>query len=169
MLPFGHAAGGYLTGTILAVITKSKNAKALRIIGLVSGLLPDVDLLGYSILRKFLPLKESPYHHKWVTHTFPFYLVLGAMFTLLTGITKQTTLRRYVGVVTVSACVHLIQDMFGSGDGIQLFFPFSKRMVGVRLLSAHGREWRRRYVRDPMFLIEIAIVLLGVFVASRNK
>ncbi len=167
MLPFGHAAGGYITGTLIGTAhgDSSKDTIILQVLGITGGLLPDLDLGVYQILRTFLRLRLDSQHHTWLTHTFPFYLVPGSLLIVWANHTKRTRLARYFIVLTASTGLHLAQDMFGSGDGIQLLFPFSKRMYGVCLLGVHGREWRARYVRTPIFFVEIVLVLLALTIA----
>jgi membrane-bound metal-dependent hydrolase YbcI (DUF457 family) len=168
MLPFGHAAGGYLIGTLLSVATKSrpKDAKVLRVLGIVGGILPDLDIWAYHALRKPMSLGSDFQHHTWLTHTLPCYLVPGSLIAIWASRTKRTALARYSIVLTASICIHLIQDMVGSGDGIQLFFPFSRRMFGIRLFGVHGKEWRAHYTRDPIFVVEIELVLLALAMAG---
>ncbi len=170
MLPLGHAAGGYLIGTGLAGIMKcnSKERKRIQFLGILGGLLPDLDLIIYHFLRRSFGYKSDIHHHAWPTHTFPFYLILGSLTTASASRTKNTELAQYSIVLTTGACVHLAQDMCGSGDGIQLFFPFSRRMFGIHLLGVHGKEWRRRYVRDPIFLVEGAIIFVAVLTAIKE-
>ncbi|MCI0397769.1 MAG: metal-dependent hydrolase [Chloroflexi bacterium] len=171
MLPFGHAAGGYLAGTLSAWLHQSRpeEIRKLQLAGLAGGLLPDLDLPGRYALSKVLPLPADIRHHTWVTHTFPFYLVPGGLLTLWARRRKKERLARYAATVTAGVCVHLAQDTCGTGDGMQLFFPFSRHMSGFRLLHVHGREWQRRYVRDPIFLVELAFVGLALLVRLRSR
>ncbi|MBI5564837.1 MAG: metal-dependent hydrolase [Chloroflexi bacterium] len=171
MLPFGHAAGGYLTGALLAVITKAnqRQSRRLRLLGMLGGLLPDFDLVIYSALRQPLALEPDPHHHTWPTHTAPFYLISDGLLAVWARKTQHIQLSKDVAALTASACAHLVQDMFGSGDGIPLLSPVSTRMFGVHLLGVHGKEWRKRYLRDPIFLFELALILASFVHLIRNE
>ena len=171
MLPFGHAAGGYLTGALLAVITKAnqRQSRRLRLLGMVGGLSPDFDLVIYSALQQPLALKPDPHHHTWPTHTVPFYLISGGLLAVWARKTQHIQLSKDVTALTAGACAHLLQDMFGSGDGIPLLSPVSTRMFGVHLLGVHGKEWRKRYLRDPIFLLELAVILAAFVHPIRNE
>ncbi len=170
MLPLGHAAGGYLVGTGWAEIIKCnlKERKRIQFLGILGGLLPDFDLIIYHFLHRAFGFKSDIHHHAWLTHTFPFYLLLGSLISTGASRTKNTELAHYSTAITAGACMHLAQDMCGSGDGIQLFFPFSRQMFGIRLLGVHGKEWRRRYVRDSIFWVEGAIILVAVLTAIKE-
>ena len=174
MLPLGHAAGGYLTGVLLARTTPggAPDSRALRLFAALGGLLPDIDLVIYQALRKPLNLKRNSHHHTWITHTFPFYLLSGGLLASLAKRAERIHMQAYITAVTAGACVHLLQDMFGSGDGIQALYPFTPRLLGFRLLGVHGKEWRRRYVRDPIFLLEAGLsvaALLHLAGSSRES
>lgn len=175
MLPPGHAAGGFIAGTIAAFLTKRKSNdySFYQIIGVAGGLLPDADLVIYHSLRNRFNLSPDIEHHTWLTHKFPFYLIPGTLLTAWAIRNKRPKLARITATLILGACTHLLQDMCGSGDGIQLLFPLSKRMFGFRLLDAHGKEWRRRYVRDPIFLVEATLIitalLIWLFGASRKR
>ena len=171
MLPLGHAAGGYLTGALLAAITKAnqRQSRRLRLLGTLGGLLPDFDLVIYNALRQPLALKSDSHHHTWPTHTIPFYLISGGLLAIWARRTQHIQLAKDATALTASACAHLIQDMFGSGDGIPLLSPVSTRMFGVHLLGVHGKEWRKRYLRDPIFSLEIALILVAFVHLIRNE
>ncbi|MCP4429323.1 MAG: metal-dependent hydrolase [Chloroflexi bacterium] len=170
MLPPGHVAGGYIAGTIVAFVTKSKteNYKDIQALGVLGGLLPDLDLVIYHSLRNRFNLSSNIEHHTWPTHTFPFYLIQGSLIAALAIVNKRPKLATYAVTLMVGNFTHLIQDMFGSGDGIMIFFPFSKRMFGVRLLDAHGKEWRKRYTKDPIFLVELTLIIIAFIIAIRK-
>jgi hypothetical protein len=170
MLPPGHAAGGYLTGVFLARLFHSNPAetKLLHMLGVVGGILPDLDLPAHAVLEKVAAVEPDIQHHTWFSHTYPFFLIPGG---LLTGWAKRQghhRLARGAAVVTAATCTHLTQDLIGTGDGVQLLFPLSKRMFGFRLFGVHGREWSNRYLRDPIFAVEIAFVLVALLVFLRR-
>jgi membrane-bound metal-dependent hydrolase YbcI (DUF457 family) len=171
MLPLGHAAGGYLTGVLLARTTQSgiTDSRTLRLFATLGGLLPDIGLVIYQTLRRPLNLKPNSHHHTWITHTFPFYFLSGGLLAILANRVKRIRAQKYITAVTTGACVHLLQDMFGSGDGIQALYPFTPRLLGFRLLGVHGKEWRQRYVHDPIFLLELGLIVAALLHLVRTS
>jgi hypothetical protein len=170
MLPPGHAAGGYLTGVLLARLFHSDpdETKRLHLLGVAGGLLPDLDLPAHALLEKIAAVPSSIQHHTWFTHTYPFFLIPGSLLTAWARHKGHRRLAKRAAVVTAATCTHLTQDLIGTGDGVQLLYPFSKRMFGVRLFGVHGREWSHRYRRDPIFVVEITFVLVALFVFLRR-
>lgn len=170
MLPPGHAAGGYLTGVLLARLFHSDpdETKRLHLLGMIGGLLPDLDLPAHTLLEKIAAVPPNIQHHTWFTHTYPFFLIPGGLLTWWARHTGRRQLAKSAAVVTAATFTHLTQDMIGTGDGVQLLYPFSKRMFGFHLFGVHGREWSRRYRRDPIFAVEIAFVLAALLVFLRR-
>lgn len=171
MLPLGHAAGGYLTGVLLARTTQrdGTDARALRLFAALGGLLPDMDLVIYRALRKPLNLRPNLHHHMWITHTFPFYFLWGHLLAIMAKRAGRIRTQKYITALTAGACVHLLQDMFGSGDGIAALYPFTPRLLGFRTLGVHGKEWRQRYVGDPIFLLELSLSCAALLHLVRTR
>lgn len=170
MLPPGHAAGGYLTGVLLAHLFNSNptETKLLHFLGVAGGLLPDLDLPAHLLLEKAAAVPPDIQHHTWFSHTYPFFLLPGGLLMWWAKRSGRHRLARGAAVVTAATVTHLTQDLIGTGDGVQLLFPFSKRMFGFRLFGVHGREWSSRYRRDPIFAVEITFVLVALLVFLRR-
>jgi hypothetical protein len=170
MLPPGHAAGGYLTGVLLAHLFNSdpEETKHLHLFGVVGGLLPDLDLPAHVLLEKVATVPPDIQHHTWFSHTYPFFLIPGGLLTWWARRRGHHRLAKCATVVTAATFTHLTQDLIGTGDGVQLLYPFSKRMFGIRLFGVHGREWSNRYLRDPIFAVEITLVLVALFIFLRR-
>lgn len=170
MLPPGHAAGGYLTGVLVAKLFQSDpdESKRLHLLGVFGGLLPDVDLPVHYVLEKVAAVPRDIQHHTWFSHTYPFFLIPGGLLVAWARWRGYKGLARGATVVTAATCTHLSQDLIGTGDGVQVFFPFSRRMVGFRLFGVHGREWSSRYQRDPIFAVELTLVLAALIVFARQ-
>jgi hypothetical protein len=96
-------------------------------------------------------------------------LISGGLLAMWARKTHHIPLAKDVTVLTASTCAHLVQDMFGSGDGIPLLAPVSTRMFGVHLLGVHGKEWRKRYLRDPIFSLEIVLILVALVHLMGNE
>jgi len=156
---FGHAAGGYLISRLATKsmeLSKSERNKLL-ILGTIAGTLPDWDYFWYVYQKGELAYSSDFRHHTWVTHTFPFHWVIAGAVYLIGVFRKDKKLKNSAVVLAASTTTHLVQDMIGTGDGIMLYYPFSKQMTGIGLLNVHGDEWERLYTKSPYYLIELAI------------
>ena len=157
----GHAAGGLLVTELLTRVVKpaspAEHWKMLAL-GTVAGTLPDWDYLYYLARKRRVTYDSDFRHHTWVTHTFPFYWMLALLIFLSGLFGKKPGLKKAAAVVAASTTVHLVQDMFGSGDGIMAFYPISKQHIGVGLSGLHGREWDQNYVKTPFYLIELGLI-----------
>ena len=160
MREVGHIAGGYLVTRQLVKQWQLSKAEKNRLLalGTAAATLPDVDVLLYVLKTRSLELSSDFDHHKWVTHTFPFYLVPGALVYLYARTAGRTALRRQATVVTVAAATHLFQDMIGSGTGLMWAWPFSRRMDGIVVLNVTGKAWREMYRRHPVAWVERLLV-----------
>lgn len=162
----GHIAGGFLSAgmCVSAIRPAPQVADWLLFVGAFSGALPDLDALYYLIKKPRSANDEDFRHHTWPTHTFPFYVVPGLAVLGAARILGFAWLQWGVVVFLAGTCMHLVQDMFGSGDGIMLFYPFSKRMFGIELTRSHGRSWLLDYRRTRSFLFERVLILVAAAV-----
>jgi len=164
MREVGHVAGGYLVTRQFVKQWQLSEAEKNRLLalGAAAASLPDVDVLLYVLKTRSLELGSDFDHHKWVTHTFPFYLVPGIPVYLYACTTGRAALSRRAVVVTVAAVTHLFQDMIGSGTGLMWAWPFSRRMDGIVVLNVTGEAWRKVYRQHPIAWVERLLVAAAV-------
>jgi hypothetical protein len=164
----GHIAGGVLTtGVVLSILKPPiQVADKLLILGALAGSLPDWDILIYFLKKRAIKYDTDFHHHTWITHTFPFYLV-PALILYLVGVFSSTVYLQWSAIVFfLAAATHLVQDMYGSGDGIMVYYPFSRKMEGFELTGTHGPEWMKQYLKSRAFRVEQATVFAAIiFVA----
>ena len=161
----GHIAGAYLvTKSLLSSWSLGDQTinSTLLVLGTLSGGLPDLDYLYYAIKSRGIKFGTDFQHHKWISHTFPFYIIPGLFFYFLGETLNASFMSMAAVVITVAATTHLLLDMIGSGDGIMWAWPFSKRMDGVFLLNVHGKEWIEAYARHPISWVENTIVICSI-------
>ena len=175
---FGHASGGYLAARL---VTKSMDLsdserKRLLIFGAVAGTLPDWDYLWYAYQKRGFAYSNDFRHHTWITHTFPFHWLITVLFYAFGLLRKNNKIKNGAIVLAAGTTTHLLQDMIGTGDGIMLYYPFSKKMTGIGLLNVHGDEWERAYTKSPYYLVELAFrtaaiiaVLFDIFKKKPNR
>jgi hypothetical protein len=86
--------------------------------GILSSLLPDIDMLMYFTNTKFL--KKEVKDHRSFTHFPIVYLPIGIFVYALFGIPTAT-------LFYVTVYFHLIHDTFWLGWGVVWFWPYSSR------------------------------------------
>ena len=157
----GHLAAGYLVSqAIIGIVSvPAEEQLTLTIIGTGAGLFPDLDTLYYLARKKKLVFEDDFVHHHWVSHTFPPYVLAAFLLVLLRPVNEATVFLHGVITAFSSIFVHLMLDMIGSGDGIMIAWPFSRRMVGIGKLNARGMQWKRKYEASPYVRIEQFIIL----------
>ncbi|MFX0126011.1 MAG: metal-dependent hydrolase [Candidatus Hodarchaeota archaeon] len=154
MLASGHLFIAVILGTALMYITGIVSIEGLIVV-MISGILPDLDGLLHFIQGK--KYDDTFRHHTWPTHTFFLYFIVFLIIFLL-GFPLFSLL------FLIGTFSHLLEDMVGSGDGINIFWPFSKKMFGIHLLNAHGSEWLEKYLSFWYFRwIERIAIFLGLF------
>lgn len=162
----GHLAGGFLVAKTLAgrIRRPELSHDTLLLLGTLGGALPDLDYFIYVAQTGSWVFGSDYQHHKWITHTFPFYSVPGILLYLYGLVSHRNKLCHGALVVTAGACIHLLQDMVGTVDGIMWAWPFSQRMDGICLVGTHGQEWIAAYTRHPIAWIERIIVIVASLV-----
>lgn len=164
----GHIAGSILfCGILLYTIEPSDEiADRLMAIAIISGSLPDWDYVYYVLKRRSVMLGNDFRHHTWITHTFPIYIIPAVLLYIFGNYISSYELQLSAIVFGLSTCIHLIQDMFGTGDGIMVFYPFSRKMFGWELSGKHGKEWLEQYPKSRTYHLEHLITACGLFYIS---
>lgn len=160
----GHIAGAWIASKFVIDnldIPSSQERNNLSLFSAVAGSMPDWDYLLYMARKKGIKYDSDFRHHTWITHTFPFYWIISALIYLFGILFKKPSLKNQAIVFGVATSTHLAQDMIGSGDGIMVLYPFSKKMYGVGLSGLHGKEWNDNYIKSPYYLIEIGLVIVA--------
>jgi membrane-bound metal-dependent hydrolase YbcI (DUF457 family) len=163
----GHAAGGVIiTRAIFKFLKPNSGSErlALLVSGAIAGTIPDWDGVLYLMNKKQLKIESDFRHHTWITHTFVFHWVISGALYLLGNILRRSSLKKKALIVGASTTMHLVQDTIGTGDGIMVFYPFTKKMYGIGLSNLHGNEWEADYVKRPIYNVERSLKFIAVFV-----
>ena len=171
---FGHASGGYLAARLVteSMDLSESDRKRLLIFGTITGTLPDWDYLWYAYKKRGFAYSNDFRHHTWITHTFPFHWSMAVLFYAFGLLRKNKNITNSAIVLAAGTTTHLLQDMIGTGDGIMLYYPFSKKMTGIGLLNVHGDEWERAYTKSPYYLVELvfrAVAIISVLFDTFKK
>jgi inner membrane protein len=143
-----HALVGGMIGE--AVVGKRIGRRGM-VIGAVTALLPDLDVLGHF----FLPAAQQLAFHRGITHSL---LVSALMPLLLAGIFRRwhrnadVSLSRWALLFGLSLASHLLLDVltcYGTG----LWEPFSHHRVALDTI----------FVADPFFTLPLLVVVLMIW------
>lgn len=162
MKPLGHLAGGFLTARLLLNIIKPepKDRVPLLALGTLAGILPDLDGAYHVVRTRSLAFGEDYDHHRWLSHTFPFYWLPGGLLLLWAKRSERPRLKQAALVATASATTHLLQDGVGSGTGLMWAWPISRRMDGICTLHVKGGQaWLEVYQNHPIAWVERLLIL----------
>jgi hypothetical protein len=166
MTPGGHVGASVVaTYVITNYVFKTEATPVVLALGAVAGMLPDIDVLAGMALKRERPRHQKVQHHRYVTHTPFFYLVLTVLLAMF--VPAGTALLFGVLVFT-----HLALDSWATDDGIMWLWPLSNRQYALFPRDLHagdvfGREFYRRVLRcKPMIVPEFAFSFLGVVLAA---
>lgn len=163
----GHAAGGVIiTRALFNILKPNSSSERLSFLvsGAIAGTIPDWDGLWYLANKKKLAIESDFRHHTWITHTFIFHWFICGVLYLFGNTFQRNSLRKKAIIVGASSTMHLVQDTIGTGDGIMLFYPLTKRMYGIGLSNLHGDEWEADYVKRPIYNVERGIKFIATVI-----
>lgn len=176
MLPFGHAAAGYLVSVgILSASSDALNvqeAQAMLMFGAALGALPDVDMFAAFIKTRSLVIENDKQSHRaFITHT-PLFWVGAGIFAYIFFNNLAVA-----GIIALAPLSHLFFDSLE--DDVRLLWPLSDRGVRVfnrkRDLRIQAQDflkyWRKFlwwYVRNRTLTasLEIVLIVISVFRVS---
>jgi hypothetical protein len=170
MMITSHGAAAVLATTFYAKLRKEDEPPSIRCRAraFLFGILPDLPLTALVLIGKFDPTVH--YHHRWITHTPVFWLVISALTIAF--------YRSNVGLqMLVSTWLHLGMDWYGGADGIPFLYPLTTHQYGLDLSGVNGPEGIRLYLSHPLYLLLeillngslLVIVLTQIVKAMRSR
>lgn len=112
-----------------------KNKKQLPLhyvfIGGVAGLLPDIDIPLFWLMKNFLGF-DVPWFHRVFTHTLLFAGIFAAASLALFGISKK--LSKIAAIIAFGVSFHIFLDWLLVGS-VAPFYPFSYEAYGLDLIN----------------------------------
>lgn len=126
MLPFGHAAAGYLAsvGILSAggVALNVQETQLLLMFGSALGALPDVDMFAAFIKTRSLVIENDKQSHRaFITHTPVFWLAAGTLAYLTFGNLAAAL------IIALAPLSHLFLDSLE--DDVRLLWPWSNKGI----------------------------------------
>lgn len=150
-----HGAAAVLAKAAHIKISKQQEQLTLTTSGRMFffGVLPDIPLSLLVLSGRFEP--SVHYHHKWITHTPIFWLIVSLLVMKLFS--------RQAGFELLSATwVHLSMDWYGGADGIPFLYPLTNHQFGLGLSRINGPKGFKTYIGNPFFLL-LEVVVQGSF------
>lgn len=168
----GHAA---LVFGFSKLIPSKQVASKLLILGILSSMLPDIDVLSY----QFGIYGQDPLGHRGLTHSIPF-AVLWAFILLIVFHRGDSTSKVFIILYyTVAMSSHgLLDACTNGGDGVAFFYPFSfdryflpfdKIQVSPIGLSHLFSDWGIKVIVSELKYILIPSILAYSFGTLLNK
>lgn len=137
---FGHGLVAYT----IAKVADSESSKLLVFLAIGSSILPDLDVIGFSIGIEYL----HPLGHRGFTHSVLFALVWSGLLAFFFGKSRKLI---FAVVLFLSTLSHGILDAMTSGgegvgflipfDNTRYFFPFRNIKVSPIGIEKFFSEW----------------------------
>ena len=136
-------------------------------LGMLIGLLPDLDTLLALAIGCWQPGNNQLLHHRYVTHTPLFYLLLALGLWTVTSF-------EFAVLFAALTLGHLLLDTWGTDDGIMWLWPASKRQLGILTAHLHtggvyGLSYYRRYLQSWQTIIpELLLLVIGIGIVVKT-
>jgi hypothetical protein len=160
-----HLPVGYVA--TLALLNRVEVAAAVRrrllALGLAASVLPDLDLLYF-----YLVDQRRQVHHAYLPHLPLFWVgVLALTAGALSLASRPRVAWVALGVFTTNVLLHLVLD--STAGGIRWLWPWSAAEFRLVEVPARYRPWYLNFVLHWSFLLEIALMLVAVWVYVRRR
>ena len=167
---FGHS----IVGVTLVKLFQSKQTKLLLLFAIISTILPDIDVLAFSLGIPY----EAPLGHRGFTHSILFAVLWATLLMFIFG--KQNVKTWWV-VIFLSTISHGILDaMTSGGRGVgffipfnneRFFFPFREIKVSPIGIKKFFSEWGLQVIISEIkyILIPCLLIVLVRFIFQKSK
>ena len=150
-----HLPAGYITGRAFA------RSGPILWAALLGGIFPDLDLIWFY----FIDNRALHHHHYWV-HVPAFWATLAGVSLPIIACRVRRFLPAVLGFFAAIA-LHLVLDTL-AGD-IKWLWPWSDDMVSLISVPASHPHWILNFILHPVFVAELAIWAVALFLWRRTK
>lgn len=181
----GHLSGGFITTTlILGSINHNfslDQLTTLYIVGILSGELPDLDLLLFYLAKKILKTSKQT-HRDFITHLPLFWMIFCFIFFAFAYFENSIFTMTMAILILAGTFSHFLFDSIDYG--IQWLRPFNKRRYCLFKLSGLNEfetasvsqhievgsikfYWNylwKMYIKQPSFYAEIFVTLIALLI-----
>lgn len=148
----GHLPAAYLAFKAAAPKTLPLAAFA---VGLIGGVLPDIDMLWFTFVD------SSRHHHEFITHRPVVWATLG-----LASVALYRASRHQMGLIglclSLGALLHLILDSIAGK--VSWLWPVSDVSLTLVQVQATHDHWIKSFLYHWTFKIEIAVTVTALIV-----
>jgi inner membrane protein len=150
-----HLPAGYVTGRVFA------RSGPILWAAVLGGLLPDLDLIRFYLIDD----RAVHHHHYWV-HIPAFWVALAVILLPLAR-SRGPCRSRAARAFFASILVHLLLDTVAGN--IKWLWPLSDRFIHLVTVPAVHSHWVLNFILHPVFLAELAIWALALFLWGRRQ
>ncbi len=182
----GHLAGGYIATSIIlnfvSIPLTSADLSVIYTIGILSGEIPDIDLLLFYLEKNKNKNKTRQTHRDFITHIPMFWFVFCLTIFFIGFLVTSKLIMLLSVVILAGTFSHFILDSLEYG--IQWFKPFSKRRyclfeikemedfekrsqhdhVKIGSLRFYWNYVTTIYIRQVSFYAEFLVVIIAILV-----
>jgi inner membrane protein len=178
----GHLAGGYIVTTaILKFIPgteqfSNNEIALLYIIGILSGEIPDIDLLFFYLSKKINKNSKKTTHREFYTHLPLFWLIISTLIIILGYVINSSFIILIAIILLGGTFSHLIFDSIEYG--IRWLGPFSKKHfsllkikenfindkkdITVGSIPYYWNYIKKSYIKNKTIYFEIIVVIIAI-------
>ena len=177
----GHLAGGYIVTTAIlkfvpGIESFSNNEIALLyMIGILSGEIPDIDLLFFYLSKKINNSKKNT-HREFYTHLPLFWLIISTLIIVF-GYIFDSSFTILIAIILLGGTFsHFVFDSIEYG--IRWLGPFSKKhfsLLEIKESFVHDKKdlqigsipyyWnyiKKSYIKNKTIYFEIIVVIIAI-------
>ncbi|MGI0115699.1 metal-dependent hydrolase [Zooshikella sp. RANM57] len=160
-LPAGYLLSKYWLSTFNE---NSVNRKLLLAIGLLSSILPDLDLIYFYWIDN-----QQHSHHTYLSHIPIFWAGLFLVLLSISTIVQSRVIKHFVVISALNIILHFILDSV-VGDILWLY-PFNSDPYALFHVSPKYEWWVLNFFLHWSFLFEIGIIIFAWqrFLNSKKK
>ena len=156
----GHISAGIIVGTALKL---AGMPDAVVPISIIAASLPDIDGPIYFAKKRKIAIGDDFAHHEWLTHKPIFWILPGIIAMISDFIFFDFAHAWFFAAYFLSIISHFFFDSIGSTDGIQWFYPFSRKWFLFWEVRATKGEWLKKYLEHPSSNIERGLTAVAFF------
>ncbi|MFN2235912.1 MAG: metal-dependent hydrolase [Anaerolineales bacterium] len=167
MTTFAHIGGGIaVAATVQQFVFKEEITPSTILVGMVFGLLPDLDSIFAFLFGKWSPGSQMLSHHRYFSHTPLFFILVSGCIWLIV----DWKLAFLFFAITMT---HLLMDSWSTDDGVMWFWPVNSEQFSILKIDMHiggiyGIPFYVRYIKTPSVILpELVIIFAGAFVIIR--
>lgn len=160
-----HLPAGYLLSTALSKkwrITNDQLHKYFILAGISGSIFPDIDIIYF-----YLVDNKQHHHHSFFTH----YPILWVALIIISYLFLKNNRLKSFGLIamifSINGFLHMMLDSL-VGD-IRWLTPFSNQAFSLFDVAATHAYWWLNFIFHWSFLVELLIVVIGIYVYRNRK